>query len=191
MLLLLLFFYNYHCSSYYHCYHYVLINVIGLHKKVQWHDLGVVAKLWLLDCNYCQNNKGQWKNLSALLRVLDIITAHALFSFIYLFIFSANKFLLTTVYNFYNLSLLKLFFHAEAVHQRCSPGGVVLQMCCKFLGACLCMGVISITLQSSFVEIILLHCCSPVDLLCICRNSFLDNTSGGLLLNKDNFIYNF
>ena len=35
------------------------------------------------------------------------------------------------------------------------------------------------------------RCCSPVGLLRVCGNSFLDNTSGGLLLNKDNFICDF
>ena len=113
--------------------------------------------------------------------------------FVYLFIFSVNKFLFTIVKtNFYNLSLLKFFWHAEAVPQRCSTGGGcsadVLQI---FWGMYLCMGVISIKLQSGFVEIALLHCYSVVGLLCVCRASFLEKTSGGLLLNKNNFTYNF
>ena len=42
--------------------------------------------------------------------------------FIYLF-FSVNKVLLTTTNNnFYNLMLLKLFWHTETVPQRCSSG---------------------------------------------------------------------
>ena len=49
------------------------------------------------------------------------------------------------------------------------------------------MGVISIKLQSGFVKVAFLHCCSPVGFLC--RASFLQNTSGGLLLNKHNLIY--
>ena len=35
---------------------------------------------------------------------------------------------------------------------------------------------IYIKLQSGFVEISLLHCCSPVGLLHVCRASVLDNT---------------
>ena len=55
----------------------------------------------------------------------------------------------------------------------------------------MCMSAISIKLQRKFVEIVLLHCCSHVGLVHVCRASFLENTSGGLLLNKDNFIYHF
>ena len=64
-------------------------------------------------------------------------------------------------------------------------------MCCKFSGAYLCVGVILIKLQSGFVEIALLRCCSPVGLFHIWGESPLENTSEGLLLNGDNFIYNF
>ena len=45
------------------------------------------------------------------------------------------------------------------------PEGGVLRMCWEFPGACLCMGVILIKLQSGFVEITLLCWCSPVGLL--------------------------
>ena len=77
-----------------------------------------------------------------------------------------------------------------------SPRGVlpeegVLRMCCEFSRAHLCVGVILIKLQTGFVEIALLHCCSPVGLLHVCEASFLEKTSAGLLLNKDNFIYDF
>ena len=41
--------------------------------------------------------------------------------------------------------------------------------------------------EKRFVEIVLLHCCSPVCLLLVCRASSSKNTSGGLLLNGDNF----
>ena len=53
------------------------------------------------------------------------------------------------------------------------------------------MGVISIKLQSGFVGMTILGVCSPVGWLCICRVPLLENTSGGLLLSMDNFIYNF
>ena len=68
----------------------------------------------------------------------------------------------------------------------------VLRMCCDFFGAYLCVGVILVKLQiCGFVEIALLLCCSPVGLFYAWGASFSENTSGGLLLNKDNFIYNF
>ena len=53
------------------------------------------------------------------------------------------------------------------------------------------MRVISIKLQSDFVEIALLRVSSPVGSLRFCIVSLLENTSGGLLLNIDYFIYNF
>ena len=58
------------------------------------------GKLWLLDSNYCQNNRAQWKNLISFLRLLDTITGYLLFLLFflncYLSIFIANKFILTT-----------------------------------------------------------------------------------------------
>ena len=80
--------------------------------------------------------------------------------------------------------------------QKQSPRSVfpeegVLRMCCKFSGVFLCVGVILIKLQSGFVEIALLRCCSPVGLLHVLGVFFLENTSGRLFLNGDNFIYNF
>ena len=49
------------------------------------------------------------------LKILSTITRYLLLSFIYLFV-TVNK-------KFNNLSLLKFFLHADAVPQRCSPGG--------------------------------------------------------------------
>ena len=88
-----------------------------------------MAKLLLLDFKYCQNNRAQWKNLRAFLKLLDTITGYLLFLFVffiflfvYLSIFSVYKFLWTTVnknfsqfHNFHNFS--QNFF------QRCFPGG--------------------------------------------------------------------
>ena len=54
--------------------------------------------------------------------------------------------------------------------------------CSKFTGEHLCQSVISIKLQSNFIEIKLRHECSPVNLLHIFRTPFLKNTSRGLLL---------
>ena len=52
----------------------------------------------------------------------------------------------------------------------------------KFIGKHPCPSVISIKLQSNFIEITLRHGSSPVNLLYIFRATFLKNISGGLLL---------
>ena len=64
-----------------------------------------------------------------------------------------------------------------------------LKICSKFTGEHPCRSVISIKLQSNFIEIALRHGCSPVSLLYIFRTPFPRNTSGWLLLNiiKDHF----
>ena len=54
--------------------------------------------------------------------------------------------------------------------------------------ACLCVDVISIKLQSAFVEIALLNYCFPVSSFHVCSSFhvfFLESSSGGLLMNKD------
>ena len=50
--------------------------------------LGVVAKFYLLEFDYCQYNKAQWKKLTPFLKILGAITGDLLFSFIYVFIYS-------------------------------------------------------------------------------------------------------
>ena len=55
----------------------------------------------------------------------------------------------------------------------------------KFAGENPCRSVISIKLQSRFIEIALLDGCSPVNLLLFFRTPFLKNTSGELLLSID------
>ena len=57
----------------------------------------------------------------------------------------------------------------------------VLKVCSKFIGEHPCRSVISIRLQSNFIEITLLHGCSPVNLLHIFRTPFPKNFSGWLL----------
>ena len=59
----------------------------------------------------------------------------------------------------------------------------VLEMCSRFTGEHPCRSVISIKLQSIFIEIALRHGCSPVNLLHILRTPFPRNTSGWLLLD--------
>ena len=64
-------------------------------------------------------------------------------------------------------------------------GKGVLIICSKFTGEHPCQSVISVKLQSNFIEIAPRHGCSPVNLLHIFRTPFFKNTSGCLLL----FIY--
>ena len=61
----------------------------------------------------------------------------------------------------------------------------VLKRCSKFTGEHPCRSVISIKLQSNFIESTLWHGCCPVNLLHIFRRTaFSKNTSGGLLLES-------
>ena len=63
-------------------------------------------------------------------------------------------------------------------------GKDVVKIFSKFIGEHLCRSVISIKLQSNFIEITLRHGCPPpVKLLRIFRTFFPKNTSGGLLLD--------
>ena len=57
----------------------------------------------------------------------------------------------------------------------------VLKVCSKFIGEHPCRSVISIRLQSNFIEITLLHGCSAVNLLHIFSTPFPKNFSGWLL----------
>ena len=61
-------------------------------------------------------------------------------------------------------------------------GKDVLKIYSTFTGEHQCQNVISIKLQSNFIEIALGHGFFPVNLLHIFRISFPKNTSGGLLL---------
>ena len=60
----------------------------------------------------------------------------------------------------------------------------VLKICNKSTGQHPCRSVISIKLQSNFIEITLRHGCSPVNLLHIFRTPFTKNTSERLLLKN-------
>ena len=59
----------------------------------------------------------------------------------------------------------------------------ILNICSKSTGEHPCRSVISIKLQSIFIENTLRHGCSHVDLLHIFRTPFPKNSSGWLLLN--------
>ena len=58
----------------------------------------------------------------------------------------------------------------------------VLKIYSKFIGEQPCGSVISIKLQSNFIEITLRHVCSPVNLLHIFRTPFYKSIYGALLL---------
>ena len=81
---------------------------------------------------------------------------------------------------------LKAFCQNNNV-QKQPPRGVLKKrcsdICSKFTGEVPCPSVISIKLQSNFIEIKLRHGCSPVNLLHIFRISFPRKTSEWLFLN--------
>ena len=77
-----------------------------------------------------------------------------------------------------------VYHQSEAALQRCSYKKVFWKICSKFTGEHPCQSVISIKLQSNFIEIVLRHGCSPVFLLYVFRTPFPKNTSGWLLLKK-------
>ena len=81
--------------------------------------------------------------------------------------------------------------HIRSSHTDVFIGKDVLKICSKFTGGHSCRSVISIKLQSSFIEITLRHGCSPVNLLHIFRTSFLKNISGRLLLSHASGPKNF
>ena len=67
--------------------------------------------------------------------------------------------------------------------EKMCPGQGILKIWSKFPGEHPCWSVISIKLQSNFIEIILRHGCFPGNLLHIFRTPFRGNTSWRLLLN--------
>ena len=58
----------------------------------------------------------------------------------------------------------------------------VLKICSKLTGEHPCRSAVSVKFQCKFIEIMLRHGCSPVNLLHIFRTPFSNNTSGWLLL---------
>ena len=70
-------------------------------------------------------------------------------------------------------------------------GKGVLKTCSKYAGEHPCQSVISIKLQSDFIEIAPRHRCSPVNLLHIFRTPFLKNTSVAAYSNTDVYLVKF
>ena len=82
--------------------------------------------------------------------------------------------------------------HLEVfLEKRCSEN--VQPWCSIFTGEHPCRSVISIKLQSSFIELALRHVCSPVNSLHIFRTPFPKNACGWLLLEiaLEPFHWNF
>ena len=65
----------------------------------------------------------------------------------------------------------------------------ILKICSKFTGENPCRIVISINLQSNFIEITLRHECSPVNLLHIFTTPFPGSTTVWLLLKFNKNVY--
>ena len=82
----------------------------------------------------------------------------------------------------YNLepksSFLKVIHIIRSSRPEMFLGKGVLKIFSKFTGEHPCRSVISIKLQSNFIEIALRHGCSPINLLHIFRTTFPRNTSG-------------
>ena len=77
-------------------------------------------------------------------------------------------------------ALRLLLYHKIKLDRSSDPevllGKGVLKKCSKFTGEHPCRSVISIKLESNFIEITLWHGCPPVNLLHIFRTSFPKNT---------------
>ena len=78
--------------------------------------------------------------------------------------------------------LKRLSYISRSSHPEMFVRNGVLKICSKFTGEHLCRSVISLKLLCNFIEIVLRHGCSPVDLLYFFRTPFPRNASGWLLL---------
>ena len=76
---------------------------------------------------------------------------------------------------------------SRSSHPEVFLGKGVLKICSKFTGEHQWRSVISIKLESNFIEIALRHGCSPANLMHIFRIRFLKNSSEELLLNFPKF----
>ena len=84
--------------------------------------------------------------------------------------------------NFFCAATILQHWYSRSSRPEVFLGKEVLTICSKFTGQHSCRSVISIKLESNFIEITLQHWYSPVNLLHIFRTPFLKNTSGWLLL---------
>ena len=100
------------------------------------------------------------------------------------FIFNNNILLLSIHIHIQRFTFIFISSHPEVFLRE-----VVLKICSKFTGDHPCRIVISIKLQSIFIEIALRHGCSPVNLVYIFRTPFPTNTSGWLRLYIQRFTF--
>ena len=84
--------------------------------------------------------------------------------------------------NLFQLNYNVLFMIWRISRPEVFLGKSVLEIFSKFTGEHPCQSVISVKLQSNFIEIILRHGCSPVNFSYIFRIPFPKNTSEQLLL---------
>ena len=78
---------------------------------------------------------------------------------------------------------VKTWDNYRSSHPEMFPEKAVLKICSKFTGGHPCRSVISIKLQSNFIEITLWHGCSPVNLLHIFRTPFSRTPLDGCFWN--------
>ena len=99
---------------------------------------------------------------------------------IYLFNYSSSK--STSSCWMWHLTLNWNHWISRSSHPEVFLRKGVLKICSKFTGEHPYRSVISVNLQSNFIEITLRHGCSAVNLLHIFRTASLNNTSGWLPL---------
>ena len=85
--------------------------------------------------------------------------------------------------NIYKLHTFLPVIIIRSSHLEVFLGRGVLKICSKFTGEHPCQSAISIKLQSNFIEILLWHGCSPVNLLHILRTASYKNTFRWVLLH--------
>ena len=83
---------------------------------------------------------------------------------------------------YYLLGKRDELFIGRSSHPEMFLGKAVLKLCSKFTGKHPCWSVISIKLLCNFIELLLRHGCSLLNLLHIFRTPFYKNGSGELLL---------
>ena len=77
-----------------------------------------------------------------------------------------------------------IYIYDRSSHPEVSFGKGVLKICNKFTREHPSRSVISVKLQSNFIEITLWHGCSPINVLHIFRTPFPRNTSGWPLMKS-------
>ena len=149
------------------CYCYAFHHTTPNHLCRTWHHSKSIKWLWKICswvyCSYCCS----WDYCSYFYTI-----------FLCEFGFLNNHNRSSTYFNW----VIGVLTNLRSSHSWVFLTKLVLKICSKFTGEHPCRSVISIKLQSNFIEIILRHRCSPVNLLDICRTPTLKNMSEELLL---------